>query len=230
MTLDITLEQADKQLEQAKLLVTEAAKIKHELEEKARLDKIKSQPIPWIGKDTNGKPTISFGETFADQLQEIHNDLHEHLDDLTDKREDAENEISNILDTYNSELDDHSERLNEYKERLKELFNDAISEREMIDGYDDVVPRKVYERYGEFINLLEDITDGGEIFEPDQVDSYYEIDSYALCNTQEKTNTLIRASGNLLEAIEKSELTEGLFPNAHLRNNECVSNTEQSTT
>jgi uncharacterized phage infection (PIP) family protein YhgE len=206
-----TLEQATKQLEEAKQLVTQAAKAKHELEEQARLERIKSQPIPWTGKDVNDNPTISYGKTFSDKLEEIHDELHNHLDTLDDKRQEAENEISNILDTYNSELDEHADALTEYKDQLKELFDESISEREMIEGFEDVVPRKVYERYGEFINLLEDITNGGEIFEPDQMDSYYEIDSYALGNTQEKTNTLIRASENLLEAIEESELKEGIY-------------------
>jgi benzoyl-CoA reductase/2-hydroxyglutaryl-CoA dehydratase subunit BcrC/BadD/HgdB len=206
-----TLEQATKQLEEAKQLVTQAARAKHELEEQARLERIKSQPIPWTGKDVNDNPTISYGKTFSDKLEEIHDELHNHLDTLDDKRQEAENEISNILDTYNSELDEHADALTEYKDQLKELFDESISEREMIEGFEDVVPRKVYERYGEFINLLEDITNGGEIFEPDQMDSYYEIDSYALGNTQEKTNTLIRASENLLEAIEESELKEGIY-------------------
>lgn len=206
-----TLEQATKQLEEAKQLVTQAAKAKHELEEQARLERIKSQPIPWTGKDVNDNPTISYGKTFSDKLEEIHDELHNHLDTLEDKRQEAENEISNILDTYNSELDEHADALTGYKDQLKELFDESISEREMIKLFEDVVPRKVYERYGEFINLLEDITDGGEIFEPDQMDSYYEIDSYALGNTQDKTNTLIRASDNLLEAIEESELKEGIY-------------------
>lgn len=217
--MTITLEEATEQLEEARRLVAQAAKAKHELEEQARLERIKSQPIPWTGRDVNNNPTISYGKTFSEKLEEIHNELHDHLETLEDKRQEAENEISNALDTYNSELDEHGERLNEYKEQLKELFDDSISEREMIEGFEDIVPRKVYERYGEFINLLEDITDGGEIFEPDQMDSYYEIDSYALGNTQEKTNALIRVSDSLLEAIEKSELKEGIYEPS-------VSNTE----
>ena len=245
MTLDITLKQATEQLEEAKRLVAQAAKVRHELEEKERLEKIKSQPIPWVGIDKNEKPTISYGETFEHKLHEIHDELHKSIDDLNDKRQDAENEISSIIDTYNNEIDDHAERINDYRERLKELFDDSFSEIELIDGYEDVVPRKVYERYKEFMNLLEDITDGGEIFEPDQVDSYYELDSYAIGNTEEKTNTLIRASDNLLEAITASELTQGLYeipgydgPKSKNRiraqwegeKNECVSDTEQSTT
>jgi hypothetical protein len=238
MTLDITLAQATEQLEEAKRLVAQAAKVRHELEEKERLEKIKSQPIPWIGIDEHEMPTISYGETFEHKLNEIHDELHKSIDDLNDKRQDAENEISNIIDAYNSEIDDHAERINDYRERLKELFDDSFSEIELIDGYEDVVPRKVYERYKELMNLLEDITDGSEIFEPDQVDSYYELDSYALDNTEEKTNTLIRASDNLLEAIAASELTQGMYEipgcdgpksknriRAQWDNNECVSST-----